>query len=167
MEETTTILEGYSDMEKGAYLGAIASLATADRQASEEEIEHIEQLCLAANLSPQQTDAVRQAASGLSGEELNRCLDTLKSSELRFSLITDLMAFAKADEDYSEAEEKSIHRISQYLRVNEQQVSLLDQVSQQSVQAPAQGQSVPSQQGFLGGGLKENCREQALTLAAS
>lgn len=29
--ETTTVLEGYSDQEKGAYLGAMASIATADR----------------------------------------------------------------------------------------------------------------------------------------
>ena len=34
MEQNETILSGYSDTEKGAYLGAIASLATADRQAS-------------------------------------------------------------------------------------------------------------------------------------
>ena len=46
MEEvkTTSILDGYSDQEKGAYLGAIASLATADRAASQEEVEHLEEL---------------------------------------------------------------------------------------------------------------------------
>jgi uncharacterized tellurite resistance protein B-like protein len=155
MAESTTILEGYSDMEKGAYLGAIASLATADRQASEEEMEYIEQLCVAADLSPQQSDAVRQAANGLTGEELTRCLDTLKNSELRYSLVTDLMAFAKADNDYSEAEEQTVHKISQYLGVNQQQYSLLDQVSQQSVSAPPESQQAPSQQAFFGGGLKE------------
>ncbi len=33
MEQTVTVLDGYNDMEKGAYLGAIASIATADRSA--------------------------------------------------------------------------------------------------------------------------------------
>ena len=42
---TTTVLEGYSDQEKGAYLGAVASIATADRQASAEELEYISALC--------------------------------------------------------------------------------------------------------------------------
>ena len=41
MTTPTTILSGYSDMEKGAYLGAIASISTADRSASEEELEYI------------------------------------------------------------------------------------------------------------------------------
>ena len=44
MQETVTILEGYSDNEKGAYLGAIASIATADRQASEEELSYLQAL---------------------------------------------------------------------------------------------------------------------------
>lgn len=51
MSEPTTVLEGYSDEEKGAYLGAIASIATADRQASPEEIEYITALCDAAAIS--------------------------------------------------------------------------------------------------------------------
>ena len=51
MEETPKILEGHTDREKGAYLGAIASIATADREASPEELEHMAQLCDAADLS--------------------------------------------------------------------------------------------------------------------
>src|SRR5690242_10320231 len=108
MSENQTILEGYSDLEKGAYLGAIASLATADRQASDEELEYIQQLADSANLSPEQQQIVRDAATELSGEELNRCLDVLKNSQLKYSLVTDLMAFAKSDQDYSEAEQQSI-----------------------------------------------------------
>ena len=164
MEEQTTILEGYSDQEKGAYLGAIASLATADRQASAEEMEHIAGLCEAANLSQQQTEAVRQAANGLSGEELNHCLDVLKQSNLKFALVTDLMAFAKADQDYSEEEEQSIHKISQYLEVDQKQYSLLDQFSQQA--ATEAGQQAPNQQNFLGGGLQEKMQKAGINTSS-
>lgn len=153
MAEQTTILEGYSDMEKGAYLGAIASLATADREASEEELAYIGQLCVAASLSPEQQEVVQKAATEMTGEELNRCLDVLKKSELRFSLITDLMAFAKSDNDYSEAEEQNIQKISSYLGLDPQQVSLLDQFSKQTTEA--QGEPAQAVQNFLGGGLKE------------
>src|SRR4051812_36924122 len=104
MEETTTILEGYPDQEKGAYLGAVASIATADREASPEELEHITALCDAAGISEAQKQAVIKAATELSGEELNKCLDILKNSELKYSLVTDLIAFAKSDDTYSEEE---------------------------------------------------------------
>ena len=38
MEQDEKLLKDYSDLEKGSYLGAIASIATADRAASEEEL---------------------------------------------------------------------------------------------------------------------------------
>jgi uncharacterized tellurite resistance protein B-like protein len=154
---TTTILEGYSDLEKGAYLGAIASLATADRSASEEELEYIEALCEGAELSEAQTAAVRRAATEtISDEELKRCLDVLKGSDLRFSLVSDLIAFAEADQNYSPEEKQNVEKVASYLGVNQQQFSLLDQFTKKAVQeVPAQAQALqegttqPSN--FLGG----------------
>ena len=125
--KTNTILEGYSDQEKGAYLGAIASLATADRSASEEELQYINGLAEAASLSEAQTQSVVRAATELSGEELKHCLDILKESNLRFSLVTDLIAFAESDSNYSEEERRSVEQITEYLGVNKTQFSLLDQ----------------------------------------
>ena len=132
MENNEKILQGHSDLEKGAYLGAIASIATADREASPEEMEYIAKLCEAADLSPQQQASVLRAATELSSEELTRCLDILKQSELKFSLVTDLMAFAKSDENYSEGEQKNVGMIADYLGVNEQQFSLLDQFAEKA-----------------------------------
>ena len=149
MTTSETILEGYSDHEKGAYLGAIASIATADREASPEELEYIDHLCEAAQLSEKQQQAVQQAATELSGEELNRCLDILKGSELKYSLVTDLMAFAKSDNNYSEKEEENITKISRYLGIDQKQFSLLDQFADESVNQPETTQA----QGLLGGRL--------------
>lgn len=126
MENSQNILQGSSDMEKGAYLGAIASIATADRQASPEEVEYLSALADSAGLSPQQKDAVLQAASDITGEDVLRCLDVLKTSDLRFSLVTDVIAFAKSDNNYSEEEQKSVQKMADYLGVNQQQYSLLD-----------------------------------------
>jgi uncharacterized tellurite resistance protein B-like protein len=148
MTGTETILQGYSDLEKGAYLGAIASIATADREASPEELEYIENLCDAAELSDYQKQAVLQSATELSGEELNRCLDILKKSDLKYSLVTDLMAFAKSDNNYSEEEQQNIASISKYLGIDQKQFSLLDQFAEQSTAQPEK-----HAQGLLGGGL--------------
>src|SRR5688500_2948276 len=95
------VLEGYSDQEKGAYLGAVASIATADRGATEDELQYINALCDAADISEPQKEAVIRAANELSGEELKNCLDILKNSELKYSLVTDIIAFSKADKNYS------------------------------------------------------------------
>jgi hypothetical protein len=74
MEQTEKLLKDYNDVEKGSYLGAIASIATADRQASEEEIEFIEALADSAELSTEQKEAVMRAATELSGDELKHAL---------------------------------------------------------------------------------------------
>lgn len=135
MERAEIILDGYSDLEKGAYLGAIASLATADRVATEEEKEYLRELCQAANLSGQQKEFVIRAATEITEEDLDKCLDILKHSELRYSLVTDLIAFGKSDENYSEEEEKNVKKIADYLGVGEKQFSLLDQFADKAGEA--------------------------------
>ena len=45
------LLQNYSDQEKAAYLSVIASLASADREASAPEIEFLQQLSHQAGLS--------------------------------------------------------------------------------------------------------------------
>lgn len=132
MNTSTPLLQGYADIEKGAYLGAIASIATADRTASEEEITHLAQLCEAAELSNEQQEIVLQSANEISGEDLKQSLEVLKTSELRFSLVTDMIAFAKADQEYSEAEEQNVQKIADYLGVSQQQMAVLDQFAEKT-----------------------------------
>lgn len=135
MEHTPTILEGYSDMEKGAYLGAIASIATADRAAGEEELAYIDALIESANISDEQSQLIRDAArSEVSDADLERCLDVLKTSDLRFSLVSDVIAFSQADQSYSEEEKQTVEKIASYLGVNQQQFSVLDQFTKKAVQ---------------------------------
>jgi uncharacterized tellurite resistance protein B-like protein len=135
MENSQTLLEGSSDMEKGAYIGAIASLATADRQATPDEIEFLTALCQGAKLSEQQTQAVMQAAKDINAEDVTRCLDVLKNSDLKYSLVTDLIAFAKSDNDYSEQEEQNVQKMAQYLGVDQKQFSLLDNFADKAAAA--------------------------------
>lgn len=131
-QQQTTILAGSSDAEKGAYIGAIASIATADHLASEEELEYIAALCESAELSDVQTQQVLASAKESSDEHLRKHLDVLKNSELKYSLITDLITFAKADQHYSEEEQQHVQQIAQYLQVDQKQFSLLNQYSQEA-----------------------------------
>lgn len=149
MEQNEKLLKDYGDLEKGSYLGAIASIATADRVASTEELEYIQALAESAELSEQQREAVQKAALEISGEELKNCLDNLKNSELRFSLITDLIAFAESDQNYTPEEKASIEKIAQHLTINKEQFSLLDQFVQKTTKSNAAPEQM-QQQGFLG-----------------
>ncbi len=155
MEDSQTLLEGSSDMEKGAYIGAIASLATADRQASTEEMEYLKALCEGAKLSDEQSEAVIKAANEINAEDITRCLDILKTSDLRFSLITDLIAFAKSDSSYSEQEQQSVQNIAKYLGVDQKQYSVLDSVAEKATSSQTSPEEMAKPDFLSSLGLKD------------
>src|SRR4051812_31370402 len=163
MQNNGKILEGNSDLEKGAYLGAIASIATADRSASTEEIDYLSQLCDAAGLSDQQKSSVISAATELSGTELTRCLDILRDSDLKYSLVTDLIAFAKADSEYSEREQQSVQKISQYLGVNQQQFSLLDEFAEKATTTNTSSEKIADPNFLSSSGLKSKMQNAGIS----
>lgn len=148
MEQQEKLLKDYPPIEKGAYLGAIASLATADDRATDEELEHITELCDAADLTEDQKQLVLEAGTSITEDELRRCLDILKGSELRFSLITDLIAFAESDQNYTAEEKANVEKIAQYLNINQQQFALLDQFVKKTSDANVTPEQV-KQPGFL------------------
>ncbi|HEY0679570.1 MAG TPA: TerB family tellurite resistance protein [Chitinophagaceae bacterium] len=174
MEQQEVLLKDYSDMEKGAYLGAIASIATADHSATEDELEYLMALADSAGLSEQQKSVVAKAATELSADELKRCLDILKTSELRFSLVTDLISFAKADQQYTEQEKANIEKIAQQLNINKQQFSLLDEFAEKTSEVNLEQVNVEeagtNQQGFLSslglGGLSDKFKSSGINMGS-
>ncbi|MEO5646927.1 MAG: TerB family tellurite resistance protein [Chitinophagaceae bacterium] len=166
MDQTTTLLPGHTDEEKGAYLGAIASIATADHSASEVEVGYLRNLAEAAELSQEQEDAVLLAATELSGDELTRCLDILKTSDLKYSLVTDLISFAESDKEYSASEKANIEKIAAYLDIDKQQFSLLDQFVKKTAETGQTGEAVTNP-GFLSSlGLEEKFKSAGLNMGS-
>ena len=162
MEQDEKLLKDYSDSEKGAYLGAIASIATADHSATEDELEYIMQLADSADISQEQKEAVIRAATELSGDELIRCLDILKTSNLRFSLIADLMNFGQSDQNYSEEEKKNVEKIASYLKINQEQFSLLDQFVNKTAEVEVEPEEI-NKPGFLSSlGLDEKFKKAGI-----
>jgi uncharacterized tellurite resistance protein B-like protein len=146
----TQLLQNYSEAEKTAYLSAIAALATADRQASAPEEEFLQRLTQQAGLSQQGAQQVLQAAQDSNNQTIQQSLDALKGSDLRFSLVTDLISFARADGAYSNEEEAMVSKMANYLGVNEQQKATLENVVDQAANVPHDAQD-PGKQGFLSG----------------
>ena len=146
----TQLLQNYSEAEKTAYLSVVASLATADRQASAPEAEFLQHLAQQAGLSAGSTQQVLAAAQDASNQSIQQNLDQLKNSDLRFSLVTDLISFARADGAYSNNEEAMIAKMADYLGVNPEQKATLENVVDQAASVPHDAQD-PGKQGFLGG----------------
>ena len=144
----TQLLQNYSEEEKTAYLGAIASLATADRQASGAEGQFLQALGQQAGLSDDSIRQVLAAAEDANNQSIQQHLDVLKDSDLRFSLVTDLISFARADGSYSNDEEAMIGKMSQYLGINPEQKQTLEKVVDQAATIPHDPQD-PGKQGFL------------------
>lgn len=160
--ESETVLTSHSAGEKAAYLGALASLATADRHADEDEIRHLREMAITVGLSDEDSRAVLESAKDTSGQYLLKCLDALKASELRYSLITDLIAVAKADESYTEDEKANIEKVARYLNIDKNQFSVLDQFvnkaadsnqSPEEISKPGFIHSVGMQNQFSGAGF--------------
>lgn len=142
------LLKDFPNEEKGAYLGAIASLATADHAASDEEVEFLERLADAAGVTPAQKSSVVKAATEISGAELEQCLKILENSDLRFSLLTDLISFAKSDNSYSDEEKAIIKKMAARLKVNDEQFTLLDEFVDKTATADVSQEEV-KEPGFL------------------
>lgn len=146
--QETQLLKDYSENEKAAYLGAIASVASADRVASPAETEFLTLLSQSAGLSAEGQQEVLAAAQDPSNLSIRQCLDILKNSDLRFSFITDVMAFAKADGKLDAQEQSKIQEMAQYLNINQQQFGALQQFVTKAEEAQQHGED-PTDASFL------------------
>ena len=144
----TQLLQNYSEPEKTAYLSAIAALATADRQASAPEAEFLQRLAQQAGLSEGAIRQVLAAADHADNQTVQQSLDQLKSSDLRYSLVTDLISLARADGTYSPGEEEMVGKMAAYLGINPEQKQTLESVVDQAASVPHDAQD-PGKQGFL------------------
>lgn len=147
-QEQTTLLKDYTIEEKGAYFGALATLATADGHASAEELEYLALMGEAAELPENVQQEVKSIAQNPSQISLQKCLDVLKESQLKFSFITDIISFAKADGKYTPDEEKYIQDVAIHLGVDQKQYSILNQYVNKADEAKQQGED-PTSQSFL------------------
>ena len=163
-----SLLQNYSESEKTAYLSTIAALASADRSASEQETQFLTALAESAQLSPGAAQLVLAAANDSSNQSIAQHLDALKGSELRYSLVADIISFAKADDKYSGEEQQMMQKMAAYLGVNSEQVQALGQAVEQTQQQPAAQTEEQANSMFSGGGIGDMLRKvgiQPSTLA--
>jgi uncharacterized tellurite resistance protein B-like protein len=121
METTHQIWVAYTPAEKGAYLSALISIATSGREGTEAEISYIRDMCRQMQISSQAAALIEQEANTASNGNLPNYLAALKTSELKYPLIADLISYARSDNQYTPEEEQSVERIAAYLNIDHNQ----------------------------------------------
>jgi uncharacterized tellurite resistance protein B-like protein len=112
--------------ERIDYLTVIASMAGADVVLAPEERENLQRLCRELELPDADAAKVLQTAHRPT-DKIERHLDALKSSPLRFTLLSDCLALAYADGDYAAGEKKEIYSLARALGVDDAQVAALEE----------------------------------------
>ncbi|MES3016862.1 MAG: TerB family tellurite resistance protein [Bacteroidota bacterium] len=164
--EDNKLLKDYTAQEKTAYLHAIASLATADRSASAEELEYLSALSEQSGLSSSEQEEILGAAKNSADHSLPDKLEILKSSELRFSLIADLIHFAGTDQNYSEEEKSNVAEIAKFLNVNQEQFAALDQFVDETKSQELSPEQVEQQNFLTGTGIEEKLKSVGINLGS-
>lgn len=139
-------LKDYPEAEKTAYLAAVASMATPEDKASPEEEEFLADLCEEAELSQKDKEEVLLEARNPTNDDFERYLDFLRSSDLKYSFVVDIISFAKADGQYTDEEKTKIHRMADRLGISIEQYNALYEYVDKAEKA--QGEE-SSQEGFL------------------
>lgn len=117
----------YPDHEKKAYLCVVASIASADNDVSDQEIANLRTLCRKVELSSRARAEVMAAAECPQAAPIKQYLDHLRESDLRYTLLADMMFLALADRDFSSEERSEVAQIAMVLGINSEQVKAIEE----------------------------------------
>ncbi|MHB2018842.1 MAG: hypothetical protein ACYCW6_17980 [Candidatus Xenobia bacterium] len=117
-------LTDFNESERADYLVVVASMAGSHGNLSSEEVLALRQLCMHFVLGPDARGRVMAAVS-TPPHDLDRIIQHLSHTDLKFSLILDLSAMAWHDGHMGPEDEKEIHNISRQLGIKEESVKVL------------------------------------------
>lgn len=115
------------------YARVVASVAGVDASVGDEEAASLRGLCGALGLPPGATEGVLLFADAPTPDRVRESVEALRDSDLRTTLIIDLVAIAMADGKYHIAERKQIHAIAALLLVPEKELSAIEDYVAQSL----------------------------------
>jgi uncharacterized tellurite resistance protein B-like protein len=122
--------------ERVDYLTVIASMAGADVSLAPEELAKLRELCRALELPEREAQTILDVAHRPTAS-IERHLDALKSSPLRFALLSDCLSLAYADGEYAKSERKEIASLANALGVTSEQLAALEECARTFAEARA------------------------------
>jgi len=161
-----TTLQNYSSAERKAYIQAIASIATADRTATPEELEYVLTLSNEVGLSETDKESVMESANTANDESLFESLAVLKNSALRFSLLADLINFAEFDQQYHEEEKKNVEKIAAFLNINPQQFEALSELADETKKGEGAPETASEVNALSFSGIQEKLKASGIDIGS-
>lgn len=111
--------------ERVDYLIAVACMAAADNRTSPEEIAQLREMCQAFDVSEAGTERVVEAARSPHDVATNEILARLGDSEMRYALLVDAIAVARADGRFDHAESDELMLLADRLSIPRGQAVLV------------------------------------------
>jgi uncharacterized tellurite resistance protein B-like protein len=121
--------------ERIDYLVVVASMAAADGEIAGAEYEKLREFCKALELGPAEIGQVMAAVEEPDTVRIREVTGRLRSSQLRFTLMTDLLFMALADEKFVEAERREIRALADALNLTDPQLAALEKYVQAVLKA--------------------------------
>lgn len=115
----------YPEPERVDYLTVAASMAFADAEVEESELERLGSLCDGLEMGPESKESVLAAAREPGAVDVDAILDRLRESELRFALMVDVVDIAFADGKLEAAEGAELDRIAERLDIDGSQLGMI------------------------------------------
>jgi uncharacterized tellurite resistance protein B-like protein len=122
------------------YLTIIASMAGADVSIAPEETAKLRELCRALELPERETQQIIDTSHRPTAF-IERHIDALKASPLRFTLLSDCLSLAYADGEYAKTERKEIASLAKALDVSDEQLAALEECARAVAEAHAKHNS--------------------------
>jgi uncharacterized tellurite resistance protein B-like protein len=113
--------------ERVDYLMIVASMAGADVMLDQHELDRLRELCAELDLPEKETEDIL-TASHRPTATIERHIETLKGSDLRFKLLSDCISLAYADDDYGAEEKHEVDGLAVSLGVSAEQLTAIEEL---------------------------------------
>lgn len=119
-------LLAYSVAERSDYLSLVASMAAADGRISDAEITQIRTFCQTIELDDFGVGQVIAAVENPAGLDVPAILTRLAQTDLKFTVLTDLLCMAYADGSMCPSERKEIKNMAAWLHIQPPQLEAIN-----------------------------------------
>jgi uncharacterized tellurite resistance protein B-like protein len=112
------------------YLRVLAALVGADTTVRSHELGVLREFCDALDLTPSEANEILAFVRNVRADVVRETCERLKTSELRFTLVSDLLYIAHTDATYAPQERELIETIARLLGVSFRQLEAMDTYAQ-------------------------------------
>jgi uncharacterized tellurite resistance protein B-like protein len=152
--------------ERVDYMTVVAAMAAADGELAATEVDSLRKACHDLGLGPREMGEVIAAAERPDEVHVKQVVARLRSSDLRFTLMTDLFFMAYADDKLVEAEKHKLGELADALSITkEQRLAIKKYVEAVRKAATAQGVSAEELK-QLGGTVAASLGSAGIPIAA-